>query len=126
MEKIKYFLESEKGKNILIILVIILVGLGSFELGRMSVKEVKNDSNIGFSSQEANVIKSTQNELLEQKYEFKGVDLNGKEYFASKRGSKYYPFGCSAGKSIKEENRIYFSNEEEAIKAGYSKSSSCN
>lgn len=126
MEKIKYFLESEKGKNILIILVIILVGLGSFELGRMSVKEAKNDSNIGFSSQEANVIKSTQNKLLEQKYEFKGVDLNGKEYFASKRGSKYYPFGCSAGKSIKEENRIYFSGEEEAIKAGYSKSSSCN
>ena len=126
MEKIKYFLESEKGKNILIILVIILVGLGSFELGRMSVKEAKNDSNIGFSSQEANVIKSTQNKLLEQKYEFKGVDLNGKEYFASSRGTKYYPFGCSAGKSIKEENSIYLPSEEEAIKAGYSKSSSCN
>jgi hypothetical protein len=126
MEKIKHFLESEKGKNILIILVIILVGLGSFELGRMSVNKPLNDSKIDLISQEANVLKSTQNEVLEQKYEFKGVDLNGKEYFASSRGTKYYPFGCSAGKSIKEENRIYFATEDEAIKAGYSKSSSCN
>lgn len=126
MEKIKHFLESEKGKNILIILVIILVGLGSFELGRMSVNSSQNSPTIELSSQEANVIKSTQNEVLEQKYEFKGVDLADRAYFASSRGTKYYPFGCSAGKSIKEANRVYFATEEEATKAGYSKSSSCN
>ena len=41
MEKIKQFLQSEKGKDILTVLIVILVGLGSFELGRLS-KE--NDS----------------------------------------------------------------------------------
>ena len=41
MEKIKQFIGSEKGKDILIVIIVILVGLGSFELGRLS-KE--NDS----------------------------------------------------------------------------------
>ncbi|MEK9181892.1 MAG: hypothetical protein AAB786_02615 [Patescibacteria group bacterium] len=36
MEKIKQFVASEKGKNILVIIIIILVGLASFELGRLS------------------------------------------------------------------------------------------
>lgn len=126
MEKIKSFLESEQGKNLIIILIIILVGLGSFELGRRSQNTPKNLSNIDFSSQTANTINGAENTVLEQKYEFEGVNLEGRAYFASKRGSKYYPFGCSAGKSIKEENRIYFDTEEQAQKAGYSKSSSCN
>lgn len=126
MEKIKSFLESEQGKNLIIILIIILVGLGSFELGRMSKNKPENLSNIDFSSQTSNTLNSGENTLLEQKYEFEGVNLEGRAYFASKRGSKYYPFGCSAGKSIKEENRVYFDTEQEAQKAGYSKSSSCN
>jgi hypothetical protein len=36
MEKIKHFIESEKGKDIFVVLIVILVGLGSFELGRLS------------------------------------------------------------------------------------------
>ena len=51
-------------------------------------------------------------------------DASGK-YFASKNGHKYYSAGCSAGKSIKQENRIYFSSAPEAEKAGYTSSSSC-
>ena len=61
MEKIKLFLkdflESEKGKDILVIIIIILVGLGSFELGRLS----KSDSSglkIEYPGQEANAVES--------------------------------------------------------------------
>lgn len=36
MEKIKQFIESEKGKDILVIIIVILVSLGSFTLGRLS------------------------------------------------------------------------------------------
>jgi hypothetical protein len=39
MGKIKSFLESEQGKDILIVFIVILVGLASFMLGRLSVKE---------------------------------------------------------------------------------------
>ena len=36
MEKIKQFIESEKGKDVMVILIVVLVGLASFELGRLS------------------------------------------------------------------------------------------
>ncbi|MBY0376913.1 hypothetical protein K2P96_02985, partial [Patescibacteria group bacterium] len=36
MEKIKLFIQSETGKDVLTIIIVILVGLGSFELGRLS------------------------------------------------------------------------------------------
>mgnify|MGYP001583426826 FL=1 len=51
--------------------------------------------------------------------------LNSGNYFASSRGTKYYSLGCSAGKTIKEENRIYFATSTEAQGAGYELSSSC-
>ncbi len=117
MEKIKLFLESEKGKDILIVIIVILVGLGSFGLGRLS----KGNENPGIkieypkeyllqnSEQEANILSSS----------------TGKTFFASNRGSKYYSIGCSAGKIIKQENKIYFATREEAERAGYELSSSC-
>jgi len=44
---------------------------------------------------------------------------------ASKNGTRYYLPGCSGGSRIKEENKIYFSNEVEARSAGYTKSKTC-
>lgn len=137
MQKIKQFIESNTGKDILIIFIIILVGLGSFMLGRLSIKEEKG-SNIGINYNKDQNIKgevlnanieensSINLKINENDYEFKEIDLTGRNYFASSRGKKYYPFGCSAGKSIKQENRIYFNTEEEAKKAGYTLSGSCN
>lgn len=114
MEKIKSFLESEKGKDVLIVIIVILVGLGSFELGRLSKESVSGGLKIEYpgqnNAQPANVISAT----------------TGKTFFASSRGSKYYTISCSAGKTIKQENRIYFATGEEAQAAGYSLSSSCN
>lgn len=135
MEKIKHFLQSDKGKDILIVFILILVALISFTLGRMS----KNSQNQGFLGQNE-VLPALAGKSLNQGFNepknkseslgnspiYEGVDLKGREYFASKRGKKYYSFGCSAGKSIKEANRIYFSSAEEAKASGYSPSSSCN
>lgn len=134
MEKIKHFLQSEKGKDILIILVIILVSLISFMLGRMSKNSPNNDLIIKYGNQPGLAINGSKELNLAQKIpdsssieslSYTGPDLKGREYFASKRGKKYYPFGCSAGKSIKEENRIYFSSEYEAQAKGYALSTSC-
>lgn len=129
MEKIKpiitNWIESEKGKDILIVLIVILVGLGSFELGRLS--KGRQDSGIKieyseqFENQEANVISSSN--LLQNT----GIEKisSSKIFFASSKGSKYYSIGCSAGKTLKQENRIYFDTREEAEVAGYTLSSSC-
>lgn len=130
MEKIKLFIQSEKGKNFWIILIIIFISISSFGLGRLSKQSDNNSFKIVYSDQKANLLSSiSENEAL------KDLDLsipqNNREnsrgeYFASNRGKKYYPVDCSAGKSIKVENRIYFKTVSEAEKAGYELSSSCN
>lgn len=122
MEKIKQFLESEKGKDILIIIIIILVGLGSFELGRLS-KNSSSGLKIEYPSQESNILESiNQNQTKLAQNSTKSTSGN---FFASNRGTKYYSLGCSAGKTIKEENRIYFATSTQAESAGYQLSSAC-
>ncbi|MEK7060008.1 MAG: Ada metal-binding domain-containing protein [Patescibacteria group bacterium] len=122
MEKIKQFTESDKGKDILVIVIIILVGLGSFELGRLS-KNSSSSLKIEYPSQESNVLESiNQNPTKLTQNSTKSISGN---FFASNRGTKYYSISCSAGKTIKEENRIYFATSTEAESAGYQLSTSC-
>ena len=121
---VKQFLGSEKGKDIVIVFIVILVGLGSFELGRLSKENNKEGLKIEYTdpnmTQTANIISTVSNDE-------NGASINntGKNFFASSRGSKYYSLGCSAGKTIKQENRVYFTTGEEAEVAGYTLSSSC-
>ena len=121
MEKIKSFLESEKGKNILIVLIIILLGLSSFELGRLS----KGKDSSGIKIEYPNKTLSAQANAISSVTPTKTQTSTGKNFFASSRGTKYYPVGCSAGATLKQENRIYFTTREEAEQAGYELSSSC-
>jgi hypothetical protein len=147
MEKIKSFinetLQSDKGKDILIVIIIILVGLGCFELGRLSkgndsggikitTTPTDTSSNIDQGiqqsinpgvSQTANVLGAAD---LSLQAGFQNSNSIKKTFFASSKGKKYYTISCSAGKTIKQENRIYFTTGEEAEQAGYTLSSSCN
>lgn len=126
MEKIKLFLESDKGKDTLVIIIIILVGLGSFELGRLSKNSSNEGIKIEYNDQEANIISSIgQNPTNQPQNTEKALGSNSGAFFASSRGSKYYSISCGAGKTIKEENRVYFKTSEEAEKAGYELSTSC-
>lgn len=121
MEKIKQFIESEKGKDVMVVIIIILVALGSFEIGRLSKKGNSTGLKVEYNgkeidlSGEANALSAVETDK----------SPNQKTFFASSRGSKYYSVGCSAGKTIKQENRIYFATGEEAEQAGYVLSSSC-
>ena len=124
MEKIKHFIESNKGKDILTVIIVILVASASFELGRLSKNSTSSDLKIEYSNQEANAITAYQDtsKTTISDNSYTGI----KNFFASNRGKKYYSIGCSAGKTIKGENRIYFSTSAEAEKSGYSKSTSCS
>lgn len=137
MEKIKQFTESNLGKDVLSISIIIFVGLGSFGLGRLSngvsepgitVTEY-NLANVGSALSPASVesIKKPTNPTVTiSKSESKpSVIKTPKNYFGSSRGSKYYSIGCTGGKTLKEENKIWFASKEEAEKAGYELSSTC-
>ena len=135
MEKIKSsiksWIESQKGKDVLTILIVILVGLSSFGLGRLSMNTNNPKIDIEYQNQLANTISSNSNNqnmsrtVLDTKIPVIPNSI-GKSFFASSRGQKYYSIGCSGGKTIKQENRIYFSTKEEAERAGYELSKSCN
>ena len=118
MEKIKQFIESDKGKDVLIVIIVILVGLCSFELGRLSKSSDSSGIKIEYAGETEKMENQAANLILT-------TDTSGKNFFASSKGSKYYSLGCSAGKSLKQENRIYFATREEAEGAGYELSSSC-
>lgn len=125
MEKIKYFLESDKGKDLLTIIILVLVGLGSFALGRLS-KSSKPSLKIDFKGSQLE--ESTPISSKNQGGSITSTKSSSKtsgNYFASIRGSKYYTVSCSAGKTIKAENRVYFASATEAQEAGYELSSSC-
>jgi hypothetical protein len=129
MQKIKSFLESEQGKDIMTIAIVILVGISSFFLGKLSNEASTNSLKIEYTGQEASAIGANkanvdQIRLNPSISEKTNNDSRG-SYFASKKGKKYYSNGCSAGKTIKQENRIYFSSTTEAENAGFILSSSC-
>ena len=123
MEKIKLFLESEKGKDLLVVIIVILVGLGSFELGRLSKENTQGSLKIDYGDQ--NTTTDTNLAPSDNSTPTTAVS-SGKNFFASSRGTKYYTISCSAGKTIKQENRVWFKTGEEAKAAGYELSSSCN
>jgi len=133
VKKIKYFIQSEKGKDILIVIIVILVGLSSFQLGRLSKTNTSNSSGIRieYPSNEQNIPLSanlsqinSDNKADTTKINQLKTQTNG-NYFASKRGKKYYPVGCSAGNTIKQENKIYFETSTQAEEKGYILSGSC-
>ena len=126
MEKIKHFTESEKGKDILTVIIVILVGLGCFGIGRLSKENLSPGIKIEYPNQQANTVNILKPSNTAQSVVSSSISQkNSQNYFASKKGHKYYPTGCSAGKTIKEENKIYFNSSSEAEKAGYELSSSC-
>ncbi|MFA6585714.1 MAG: Ada metal-binding domain-containing protein [Candidatus Paceibacterota bacterium] len=126
MEKIKLtimnFIESDKGKDIMVVIIIILVGLGSFGLGRLSKDSSNEGIKIDYGNQEANAISSLNQNTNTSQNTQKSISGN---FFASSKGSKYYSTSCNAGKTIKQENRVYFDTSEEAESAGFELSSSC-
>lgn len=130
MQKIKAsltnWLVSEKGRDILTVIIIILVGSASFGLGRLSNRS-QGELKIEYTEPPMPAVLGTQ-AIIEEVVKPAPNPIKvvlPKVYFASSRGNKYYHLGCSGGKTLKEENKIYFNSAEEAERAGYELSSSC-
>jgi len=133
MPSIKEKLEKIKGigdwvfKNNAVFnaLLIILVALGAFGLGRLS----KIDENkTSFSFTDANVASMVQ--AASDDTTLPEGDLNasipiGGLYVASKNSDKYHAPWCSGAQRIKIENQIWFNSKEEAESAGYTPASNC-
>ncbi len=134
-QKIKAFLDSPKGHDLLIILIILATAMGSFMLGKITQKEaspvvIKTDPSLILRTPEqAETAKSSgiTAAVVNASQSSSAPDLGQKgEYVASSRGKKYYPVDCPAASSLKESNKIYFQSVEEAEGKGYTLSTSCN
>lgn len=114
LRKIKSWLSTETAETTLLIGVLLLVGLTSFGLGRLSKAadssgDVIITNAIPFPSQE------TMAEITESSEA--GV------VYASKSGTRYYYPYCKS--QVKEENKIWFSSVSEALGAGLTLASGC-
>lgn len=108
-----------KSEPYIVPLIIVLVGLCAFGLGRLSgvgeggprliinVPESASAAAVGFSSTQP------------------AAEESGKGIVASKSGSKYYLSTCSGASRIKPENKVWFENVAEARAAGYEPAANC-
>lgn len=135
-KKIKSFLLNIKDKiyneetglsiknDLFIIILIFLVGLTSFGLGKISTFERKKipisilNKQTSMYASVAESIKTTGGQENTKTQE-KGIVV------ASKSGKKYYYPWCSGVDRIKEENKVWFNSIEEAKARGLTPASGC-
>ena len=114
-------------KNLFLVFLIVLISLLSFQLGRISkeagqpikiekasVQEIFNqDSNLQITSEFTNIDR--------------GVGQIDFRVVVSKKSTskKYHFLWCPGAKQIKEENKVFFNSETEAIQAGYTLAGNC-
>lgn len=117
-------------KNLFLIFLIVLIALLSFQLGRISklasqpiriekasIQEIfQPDANVRINANDTNSIEN------------RGVERIDFRVVASKKSTsgKYHFLWCPGAKQIKEENKIFFNSEKEAISAGYSLAGNCS
>lgn len=118
-QKIKSLLSTDDFKDIVILLTIVIVGVGSFFLGRLSIIKHSNETVNSTTNHEDKISLGTTIKALPESI------VPNHAFVASRNGTKYYPKGCSGINRIKEENRIYFETEEEAQGAGRTRTTTC-
>lgn len=123
---------KEPGQTILICLVIILVGLSAFALGRVSASQTKPaSSQAGLRLVGEDVAGATSTTEGGGSVETPGTSVAGVAgavaggVVASKSGTKYHFPWCAGAKAIKDANKIWFTSTAEAKAAGYQPASNC-
>jgi len=109
-------------KELYLATIIILTAVISFGLGRLSkIREEKTPITIENvkENEETSESKSLSTSNVDS-----GIKAD-KIFVASRNGKKYYYAWCESANVIKEQNRIWFSTQAEAEKAGYQPAANC-
>lgn len=102
-KRIKHYVAND---SVYYSLLILLVGLSSFALGRLSAVEMSQSG--------ATTVAITE-----------PTATSGTPYIASKNGSKYHFPWCPGAAAMKDENRVVFDNKPAAEAAGYAPAENC-
>ena len=123
---------SRLNTEFLLAVLIVIVSVSSFFLGRISVAEKSNKIQQKAQIVElitqpvsANANRDVANtERTVSTQSAQSSDAQG-AYVASKSGTKYHLPWCAGARSIKEENKVYFASKEEAEARGYEPAANC-
>lgn len=126
MDKIKGQMGIDS-TTLICLLVVVLVGLSSFGLGRLSVSNIGNDYISELNNINTSIVKEEIGNRVEAESSLNNEDDKPRErmYVASKNGKLYYGATCTGAKRISLKNEVWFASSIEAEKAGYELSSSC-
>mgnify|MGYP001588897526 CR=1 FL=1 len=130
---IREIIEKCKARDVYTALIFVVVGFGSFGLGRLSVlMETKtpiviqnnNEALVGLGEDSFNTGEEPQFNSGSQT-QTPSVPVSEGLLIASKSGKKYHFPWCSGAQRISEVNKIWFASYEEARSAGYAPASNC-
>ncbi len=112
---------------LLCLFIIVIVGLGSFGLGRLSALSERQEKGLTLDNKNTSVVKEEIGKSEIDLNNVKNTSFLNKEkmYVASKNGKLYYRPDCSGAKRILSKNEIWFASTSEAESAGYKLSTSC-
>ncbi|MEI7719930.1 MAG: hypothetical protein WCI89_01840 [bacterium] len=107
-------------------MIVCLVGLGAFGLGRLS-DLIENKGRVQVYSAPTSLSQPATPVSAPGKMPTGSTSGDIPHNFvASKNGSKYYAVGCFGISRIKPENQVWFATATDADAAGYTLASSCN
>ena len=116
-KKIKIITEHHLFDEVMWVTIIMFALLGSFSLGMIYERKA-------YSKHNPIAVKYSE-EAISLWSEYQLIKSQNQGFFASKNGSVVYPVGCSKGNRIKDENKIYFGNLEQALSQGYREAKGC-
>lgn len=115
-------------KDVFVFLLLCLVGVGAFLLGRISTMEVSRKAELKIV--QADTLRIGEGTVLSvgNSTSSTGVPTTGSVdgmYVGSRNGTTYYLPWCGGVKLIHEENKIWFVSKEDAAAKGYKPAGNC-
>lgn len=92
--------------------IMVMVGLASFALGRLSVIEQDGKATVSYPEE---VVRRAERSVSENT-----------TIVASRRGTRYYYSWCSGAENLSPANLIEFESVEDARRAGYTPATNCD
>ncbi len=127
MQEMLLKIKSAISGDVFVVLIIVLVGLSAFGLGRLSALETgRMQVRILEPTQEAAVVNMlADGEKTNEVSRIPEIANLGGQYVASKKGKKYYFPWCGGVARISDTNKVWFNTKEEAEQAGYTPAGNC-
>lgn len=112
-------------RKVFLTLVIIMVSILSFGLGKLSNLDARNPIKIEYDPELLVTHAGSPSQTTSSPTPSSSPTRSANGVVASKNGTKYHYAHCSGAKQIKEENKLYFASAILAEQAGYALATNC-